>query len=455
MWELNQLKSELKRNSRIKSWLITQESLHRRERYFMTDKGQSLVTDQDRNVHQQNIQVKLAVTIDQKPDRQGEITKKFFPSMPLAPQIESAIEGALQTDHKAWDLPSEVPSQIPELQTADPRMAEDLDGVIDQVSNRISSIVTKKRDTLFNSAELFMSVHNREFHLSNGLQHRASQSRIYVEAAYSYARKTPQGNPESDEYLNTRWAVNLDDLPLEQLFDDTSDRAQHSLGLEKPVTGKYPVIVDADVLAALFSSYVSQLSSSNAYNELPFIKVGDEFIPEAKGDLLTVTLDPALPFGADTAALSEQGILQKPLRLVDRNRVSASLTDKQYADYLKQAPTTSRGNIVVEPGKLSYTELTKCAPQVIEILQFSGLFTDPYSGTFSSEIRLARLYDNVKGTVMYLKGGSLSGSIRDNFKNAKLGNKTVRRAHFESNNMHGNGYFGPEYVVLSDVSIVG
>ena len=124
-----------------------------------------------------------------------------------------------------------------------------------------------------------MSVHNREFHLSNGLTHRPSQSRIYVEAAYSFAKKSQKGELESDEYLNTRWAVNLDDLPLEKLFDETSDRAQHSLGLEKPLTGKYPVIIDADVsgdscstptspsslLPALIMSFRSSKSVKNSF----------------------------------------------------------------------------------------------------------------------------------------------------------------------------------------------
>jgi len=140
---------------------------------------------------------------------------------------------------------------------------------------------------------------------------------------------------------------------------------------------------------------------------------------------------------------------------VEKNRVVASLTDKQHADYLKLAPTTSRGNVVVEPGALTYAELARAEPRVLEILQFSGLFIDPYSGTFSSEIRLARLHDNVRGGVTYLKGGSLSGSIRENFKRARLSRERAKRAHFESNGMQGQGYFGPEYALLGDVSVVG
>jgi predicted Zn-dependent protease len=453
MWNLNELKSELKTNSQIKSWMIIQENVHRRERYFMVD-GKALVVDQDRNVHSQNIQVKLAVSLSSA-GRQGEISKKLFPALPLKPQIQTAIEAAVQTDHKSWELPTELPKDLPQLQSTDPRMAEDLDSVTEQVTQKIAQVVSKKKDTFFNSAELFLSVHNREFFLSNGLSHRSSQSRVYVEAAYSFAKKNARGEIESDEYLNTRWGVSLDDLELEKMFDETSDRAQNSLGLEKPKTGKYPVIIDADVLSTLFSTYVNQLSSANVYNELPHIAVGGEFIPESTGDKITLTLDPSLPFGGDTVALSEQGVLQKPIQLVIANKVSNAMTDKQYADYLGKPVTTSRGNLVVEAGKLSYPELCKSAPIVMEILQFSGLFADPFSGTFSSEIRLARLYDNVKGSVTYLKGGSLSGSIRDNFKGIKLSKRSVKRAHFESNSMQGHGYLGPDYALLSDVSIVG
>jgi predicted Zn-dependent protease len=453
MWNLNELKSELKTHSEVKSWMITQENVHRRERYFMMD-GKSLVVDQDRSVLSQNIRIKLAVKLAAA-DRQGEISIKLFQAQPIRPQIESAIQAATQTDHKAWDLPTELPKNFPQVQTTDPRMAEDLDSVADQVTAKIGQVVSKKKNTAFNSAELFLSVHNREFHLSNGLNHRSSQSRIYVEAAYSFARKGSAGDMESDEYLNTRWAVNLDDLDLEKLFDETSDRAQHSLGLEKPQTGKYPVIIDADVLSTLFNAYLGQLSSANAYNELPHLNVGNDLIPEAVGDQITVNLDPQLAYGADTTVLSEQGVLQKSLKLVEKNKVLATMTDKQYADYLGKPVGTSRGNWVVDAGTLSYPELCKAAPKVLEILQFSGLFVDPYSGTFSSEIRLARIYDNVKGTVSYLKGGSLSGSIRDNFKGIKLSKNRVKRSHFESNSTQGHGYFGPDYALLSDVSIVG
>jgi len=452
-WNLDQLKTQLSQNKAVKAWVIHQEHVHRRERYFLQD-GAALGIDQDRDTHSESTLVQLYVNLP-KPGRQGEITKKLSLVHPLAEQINLAIEAALQTDHQAWELPNEVPSKLPQLAMTDPKIGEDIERAVTQLTDQIAKIVSKKRHTAFNSAELFLSVHDRELHLSNGLVHRSSQSRVYSEAAYSMTKKLPSGEVRSDEYLNTAWSVSLEDLSLEKLFDETSERAENSLDVHKPETGKYPVIVDAEVLATLFNGHISQLTAANAYNRLPFMKPDSELIPQASGDLLTITLDPSLAFGGDTCAVSGLGVEQKPLVLVDKNRVVATSADKKHADYLGIPAATNRGNVVVAPGKLSHQELTQYAPKVIEILQFSGLFADENSGTFSSEIRLAKLYDNVRGTVTYIKGGSLSGSITENFQGARLSKNQVKRAHFSAGSSMGQGYFGPDYALLSNVSIVG
>lgn len=452
-WTLEQLKSSLSSRKEVKFWIIYEEHVHRRERYFMAEANQ-LVTDQDRNIHSRNVSLKLFVYLSDL-TRQGEITKKLFPSLSLKEQIDQAIEAALQTDHQTWNLPEEIPHQIPQLNTTDPTVAEDIEQVITQITKKIEAAAHKKRTTLFNSAELFLSVHHKELYLSSGLQHRTSQSRIYIESAFSFSKLDSRKKLQSDEYLTTHWAVHLNHLPIEDIFDHTSECAEHSLDVVKPLTGKYSVIVNAEVLSQLLHGHLSLLTAEHAYNGLPFIKPGDSFIPDAAGDLISLTLDPTLDYGANSTSLSDQGVLQKPLKLVDRNQVIATVTDKQFGDYLGAPPTTVRGNIVLHPGELSHPELTRQCPLVIEILQFSGLFTDPNNGTYSSEIRLAKLYDNNTGKICYLKGGSLSGSIQDNFRNLRFSKSLVNRAHFSSEGTYGQGYFGPEYALLSDVSIVG
>jgi len=453
-WTLDQLKQELSKRPTVKGWVLSREHVQRRERYFLADR-QTLAIDQDRNVRAHALSARIFVKLSRE-GRQGEITQKFFPSLPLGPQLDAAVEGAAQTDHLAWDLPVSPPSNLPTRKTADPRIAEDVERAVRQASEKIGLLVAVKRATQFSSAELFISLHDRELHLSNGLIHRSSQSRVYSEAAFSMSRKNARGQIESDEYLNTTWAVGLDDLKLDALFNEASDRAEHSLDIKKPQSGRYPVVVEADVLAMLFNTHLSHLTALNAYHRLPFTKPGDEFIPGAEGDLITLSLDPTLDFAADTLAVSEQGLEQKPLLLVDKNRVVATSADLQYGSYQKTSPTTSRGNVVVAPGTLSYGELLRSEPLVLEVLQFSALFPDAASGTFSSEIRLARLHDQVTGTVTYIKGGSLSGSIAENFKSARFSKETAKKAHFDSGNSGpGQGYFGPAYALLSDVSVVG
>lgn len=445
-WTLEQLKTELRLKKEIKGWILIQENLHRRERYFLLDAGK-LSIDQDREVHSQSVEVRLFVNVG-KPGRQGEITKKIVKEKPIAAQLESAVLAARETDYEAWDLPTELPKDIPEVKSCDPKMGEDLQGSMDSVTREISDAVSVPRKTMFNSSELFMSVHNRELHLSNGLTHRSKQSRMYVEAAYSFTK-----NGRSDEYLHTAWTISPKDISVDHLFQEASDRAELSLNTKKPITGKYSVILDADVLAKLFNSSTFLLSARSEYLDLPHKKPGDDFIAGATGDLITITLDPSLEYGAVTTGVADQGVTQKPLVLVEKNKVVTTAIDPQHGQYLKKKAGTYRGNIVIDGGALDHAQMIQSAPKVLEILQFSGLFIQETTGTFSSEIRLARLHDHATGSVTTIKGGSLSGSIGENFKVARFSRNRVKRSEFDYG--MSSGYFGPEFALLSDVSIVG
>lgn len=443
-WTIDQLKSELASREIIKGWVLSQEHIRRRERYFLAD-HKKLAVDQDRSSDSASTVMRIFVKLPAA-GRQGELRKKLFTALPLRDQVDRAIEAALQTDHQAWELPKEVLENLPARLSTDARIAEDLEGTMNELTRQVSFAVLKERKSVFNSAELFLSLHDQEVHLSNGLVHRSSQSRAYLEAAFSVSQ---------EEYLNTAWSVDLDDLSVEKLFDEAAERAERSSQVEKPISGNYPVLVDADVLSQLFSARLSHLSATHSYHRMPFLSVGEEFVAGAEGDLVTVRLDPTIPKCADTVALSNDGVIQNPLEVVHKNQVVAMTSDKQYADYLQTRPTTSRGNIVVEPGTLSSDELRKLGSKVIEILQFSAFFVDATSCTYSSEIRLAKLYDNQSGQVTFIKGGSLSGSITENFKRLKLSRETVKRSHFAPDHSHGVGYFGPAFALLSDVSIVG
>ena len=67
--------------------------------------------------------------------------------MPLAEQLDSAIAAARKTDHQAWALPEKLPKEVPQVKTTDPRMAEDLGRVMEQMTDAIGKAVAQKRES--------------------------------------------------------------------------------------------------------------------------------------------------------------------------------------------------------------------------------------------------------------------------------------------------------------------
>lgn len=460
-WHLEDLKRSLENRSEVKTWVITEDHVTRGERYFIGGAPKPAI-DQDRQVEVESIKVHLVVYLKDHETRQGEIVSKFSYLESLGPQVEKAIQSAQKTSLQSWSLPEKVKIPDQNLKMADPQISEDIHRALERLTTEMEEAVAIKRPTQFNSAEIFVSVYDRSLHFSNGLNYRTSRSRVYGEAAFSMKKNSKsqdlsRSQIQSDEYLNRSWAVSLQDLSLKNLFEDTSQKAEKMVQVDHPKPGRYSVLLDADVLNLLFNDYLNQVSGFNLYNGLPAREAGEELVQGAQGDLISFMLDPYFEYGAGTTALSSQGILQKPLQVVKDNRVLCNVADKQYADYLDIPSTTTCGTIVVEPGRLSYEELIRSQSRVLEILQFSGLFTDSSSGTFSSEIRLARLHDRDSGQTTYIKGGSLSGSIFSNFTQAYFSSNRVKKEDFtEASYLQmdmGQSYYGPEYALLNDVSI--
>jgi predicted Zn-dependent protease len=449
-WNLDQLKQVLQQRAELKDWLIISEGVRRCERYFLMD-GETFATDQDRETSQSSVNLRVFVRKPDAKGRQGETTKRLNRMQPLLPQVDAAISAALLTDHAEWALTLPSPTTIAQpLQSFDPAIIEDIHGVMDALTDRIEKALGAHREAQFNSAELFVSEHDREYAYSNGFIYRVKQTRVYTEVAFS-ANK----GGVSDEYLETRWSVHASDLPVEELCRTAAERAVWMLQVQKPTTMSLPVLVDSEVLMTLLNGHISQLSGANRYHELPHVRAGAPLIPGAIGDLMTLSLDPSLPGGADTVAFSGDGVPQEKRTLVKDNVVLEMSIDQQHGQYLGEAPTVVRGTLVLEGGTRTKVQLLQSAPRVLEILQFSGLFADENSGTFSSEIRLALLHDRSTGSMTALKGGSLSGSFHENFKDLKLSAEMAHRCHFESNGITGSGYRGPAWALLSDVSITG
>ena len=148
----------------------------------------------------------------------------------------------------------------------------------------------------------------------------SSQSRVYAEAAYSFSKRGADGKLQSDEYLNTRWAVHLDDLPVERLFDETSDRAEHLLECS---SSPRPASIPSSWMPRCSPCFSTTTSASFPRpTRTTGCRSSSKAMSSSRARPATCSRSGWIPRWAsapDTTAVSEQGVMQRPLTLVERN----------------------------------------------------------------------------------------------------------------------------------------
>jgi len=242
-------------------------------------------------------------------------------------------------------------------------------------------------------------------------------------------------------------------LDFNRMCSESADYAANSLKTKRPETGEYDVILRADVLNTLFHDVFSQLDTRQKYYQLPFMEKGSELISGFKGVSFTLNLDPMRDFCFGSGTYSDEGCLQKKMTLIKDNRIQENPTSSQMSQYLSCPTTSVAGSLVLEPESTqNISDLRRFSPKVLEILQFSGLFSNEMDLTYSSEIRLARLYDNETGEDTFIKGGNLSGHFPTNFAHVVWGGPQVA-INDESDSGGRISYVGPEYALVGSVSV--
>ncbi|MBN21854.1 MAG: hypothetical protein CL678_11290 [Bdellovibrionaceae bacterium] len=450
-WNLNDLKQALKKSSEISYWKIETDTIHRYETYLMKDfKTNEVFSDQKREVIEKKIRVWILIFLNE--NQCGEFSSDWSLYKDLNSQLENAIEIAKNAKKKKWIPEFNLQKSTNPPYSCDPDIKSNLTLNASAIENEIVKKINEKNRENFNSCELFVSYHQKKFIFSNDKSFTHDQSRIYFDLAYS-----SQNNNKSDEFNLRRWFVHKDQIDLNSLFDHTIHCAQAIVKATLPKAHSYPVLFDEEVLCTLFHDLITHLQSSQKYDQLPFKEKGEFLIPEAKGDLIDLSIDPHDPFGADTIGFSQQGYPQKPQIFVVKNQIKSNITAEPYSQYLDHTLTTTRGTLTVSPGKKSKAELLKQSTSVLEIFQLSGLFTDAATGTFSSEIRLGCIH-HPDGSKQWIKGGSISGSLSENLTRAEFSSETARFSEFTSEKHTDGGpsplsYNGPRYILFNEVPV--
>ncbi|MEZ4873583.1 MAG: metallopeptidase TldD-related protein [Bdellovibrionales bacterium] len=409
------MKQELKekletcvRNGELLHWRWSQTQTQRIEAYLV-GQGKSCLADKKRQVSDQKRYLTVVVPLDGS--SQGVYSGEVNESREASALVSDFITKAKVSQEKIWPIPSNKELDIPNVKSFDPKVIENPAAVANEFVKRIEKSVAEIQAAQFNSGEIFVTASETYILASNGFSEVKKSSTCYAEVCFSSHKSRDH---DSQEFVVTKWAVHPDQINIKDMCERSVEGANQLAIAEKMPTGQFNVIVDSEVLAHIYEDVVSQLNIKRKYLSLPFIASGDKIV-DSEDASYNISLDPTIPYGLQTSVFDRWGVEQKPLTLVTDNRVIHNIVDNQYGHYLGKVANTSVGNIKLESrNSVSVKELRKKSGTVIEVLQLSGLFTDPNSLTFSSEIRLAKIYDNSTGKIFYAKGGNLSGSFKRN-----------------------------------------
>lgn len=465
-WQNKDLFSELKSRQlegKIYMWRLTQKELDREERYYIQSEG-GLDLDQVRSVTSEDLSLELWVDKGQKV---GSFSTPLFRSRALAEQIEKAQARAKLSTEEKWTFsakelqPVEVSQKTSFKKIYDPikkNLKEATQIISKDFEKSILETENDYKNSKFNSAELFVSrdqttrfISSEALASEEPLSWAEEASKIYSEVCFS--SRDSQG--EENEYLIYKMGAHPEEINFKELCQTSASHSKALLEAKPaPPSGQYPVVVDSEVISVLLWDILAQLKLDRKYHSMPFIEKGSELFKNFNGDTFSLTLDPHMDYGFGSCHYSDEGLFQERMKLIENNKVLFNLVSDQMSQYLKEAPTITKANLVLETQGRSYEELLKSDQSVIEILQFSGLFTNWQDLTFASEIRLGRVIEP-SGKSYYFKGGSLSGSIKENFKEIRFSKEQT----FENINELSmsdcplSAYKGPKWARLSGVSV--
>ena len=180
--------------------------------------------------------------------------------------------------------------------------------------------------------------------------------------------------------------------------------------------------------------YIYAKYSSFKLDENVQEKTADGGSCPVKGDSLSITLIPSVPY-------SSEGTFMTKRQLLDNGVLKIYHGNVRFSRYIGVEPTGDYRSIKVEPGSTSIEDMKK--EPYLQIVNFSDFQMDDFTGHFGGEIRLAFLYDG--DTVTPVTGGSINGSIIEAQSSMLLSKETQVE----------DGYEGPLAVCFDNIPVAG
>jgi predicted Zn-dependent protease len=434
------------------AWKITIQHYRSLQTLMVGRPGLGFEKYQNRDVLDQSYQVEI-YTRHGNPEVMGNSSFSIDPLGNIENQILKTFNNSLLVGNKPWNLPTKLNGEYEKVLTVDPIIAESLEAAHNIMHEEINKKVKTLTKVNVNSGELFTNLVTTYFETSFGLSGQKENSDIYLEIAIE---KLPV--PNTQEVLKYKKAISIEDANLSQFIDDSVEETLSISATQVPKTSdNCTILVDGEVISSLLVNVVSQLSAAKEYDKAPFMSRGDSLLRGEKvpdSDKINITLDPSTPVMALTMPFTSEGMKPVKAEIVKDDIVTTQLIHNRIGQYLGKEPNYIEGNMLVKPGKLTKEQLLNSVNECIEIMSFSSLLISANTLTWSSEIKLGKLYKNGKFHSM-IKGGVVSGNIKENLTNFKFSSEETK---YNDIGGYGStkGYVGPNYMLIkSGVKVVG
>ncbi|RKX86849.1 MAG: hypothetical protein DRP58_03915 [Spirochaetes bacterium] len=423
----------LKKND-IDAWKIILSQTEGAQGYYIQDNLEMI-----RN--QNSIEIDLTVYKDFEEGEnkfRGSMRINLFPTMTdqeIDEKIKLAIKGSLSVKNKWFPL---TKNNDNDLNLKFPPVQLDKKNIFDWITTIGKDLFShKSSDITFNATEIFISKINYTFLNSEGVNHTHTKYSGLIElvttATGSSGEEIELFNLLEFSDYSKDWLDNKVKTQIESTLDRTKT-------IQLPILTDIPVIIKRTAIREFFSYFYMKSNARTIFEGMSNYEE-DKTIQNGNGDPLTITILPYLERSHFNKLIDDDGVITKPINIINKGKVSHIISDIQFGTYLNKEITGKCYNIKVEPGSMKQTDYEK-APY-LEAVEFSDFSMDSITGDFGSEIRLAYYYDGREKIAV--TGGSITGKI----------STVIDSISLSENIITDDGYMGPEFIYLKGIHIAG
>ena len=257
----------------------------------------------------------------------------------------------------------------------------------------------------------------------------------YSKTAIAYSMMVQQIENQDMLMVYSSIESGEDNLEVEELTSEIIENLKWGDKIVPVDSGKMPVIFTPKAALVLILPIISGLNGKMVLKKIsPLTSHKNK---KLWSDLLTFYSDGTIDFAAGSAPFDDEGIEMKRISLVEKGEIKNFYYDLQTAGIAgvestgnglragsQSEPVPSISNLVMEEGKVSFSEMIKDIKEGIIVDQVLGLGQgNIISGAFSNNVQLG--YKIEKGKIVgRVKDVMISGNAIEELKNiAVLGDK--------------------------------